>query len=107
MAASDMAERPERVGPPLLILGLGFLSWLVSGVLIPIDADAAHVLGYLTGALIPIVITGLARRIDLDRRRSPFYAPKRAFGTGLVVLAALAVVAAGLHVWPLATGLAS
>lgn len=107
MAASKTVEQSENVGPPLLILGLGFLSWLVSGVLIPLDADGAHVLGYGTGALIPIVITGLARRIDLDRRRSPFYVPRRAFGTGLVVLAVLAVVAAGLHVWPLATGLAS
>lgn len=97
----------DRVGPPLLLIGLGFLSLLVSISLVPLDADAAHILGYLTGALIPIVLIGVARRADLDRRRSPAYRPHRAFSTALLVLAVLALVAAGLHVWPIATGLAS
>ncbi len=105
--AETTPTAPLRVGPPLLLLGLGYLSVLVSLPLVPLEPDLAHVLGYLTGALIPILLIGLVRRIDLDRRRSPTYLPRRAFGTALVVLAVLAVVAAGLHVWPIATGLAS
>lgn len=91
----------------MLVLALGYLSLLVSMVLVPLEAVAAHVLGYVTGSLVPILVTGVARRIDLDRRRSPYYTPHRLFGPALVVLAVLAVAAAGLHVWPLATGLAS
>lgn len=97
----------ERVGPPFLILALGFLSVLVSVPLVPIDSGTAHVIGYLAGALVPILLIGIVRRIDLDRRRSPFYRPRPVFGTAIVVLAVLAVVAAGLHIWPVATELAS
>ncbi len=101
------ADEPGRVGPPILLLGLGFLSVLVSVPLIPVDSNALHVLGYVTGALVPILVIGLVRRSDIERRRSPYYEPVRLFGPALAVLAVVAVLAAGLHVWPVATGLAS
>ncbi|MBX3312766.1 MAG: hypothetical protein KF906_00470 [Actinobacteria bacterium] len=101
------AEDPTRVGPPILLLGLGFASVLVSVPLIPADSNLLHVLGYVTGALVPILVIGLVRRSDIERRRSPFYEPVRLFAPALAVLAVLAVIAAGLHVWPVATGLAS
>ncbi|MCB0976523.1 MAG: hypothetical protein KDB02_03605 [Acidimicrobiales bacterium] len=91
----------------MTILALGFVSVLVSIPLIPADSGAAHVIGYVAGALVPIVVVGFVRRMDLDRRRSPFYVPQRMFRTAVVALAVLAVIAAGLHVWPLATELAS
>ena len=107
MAGDDTTTQPDRVGPPVLLLALGFLSVLVSVPLIPTDSDALHVLGYVTGALVPILVIGLVRRADLGRRRSPFYEPVRLFAPALAVLAVLSIVAAGLHVWPIATGLAS
>jgi chromate transport protein ChrA len=104
---TEEVEAEPRVGPPMLMLGLGFLSVLVSVPLVPTDSNVLHVLGYVAGALVPILMIGLIRRADLDRRRSPFYTPVRYFGPALAVLAVLAVLAAGLHVWPVATGLAS
>ena len=97
----------SSVGPPLLLVGLGFASVLVSLPLIALEGIPSHVVGYVTGALIPILIIGLVRRVDLARRRSPYYVAKSALPPALAVLAIAAVVAAGLHVWPIATELAS
>ncbi|MFN8019612.1 MAG: hypothetical protein U0P45_16030 [Acidimicrobiales bacterium] len=99
--------KPDKVGPPLLILGLGYASILVSLPLIAFDSVAAHVVGYITGALIPILVIGFVRRIDLDRRRSPYYEASSLLPPAIAVLGVAAVVAAGLHVWPIATELAS
>lgn len=96
-----------KVGPPLGLVALGFASVLISLPLISFDGIPAHALGYVTGALIPILIIGLVRRVDLTRRRSPYYVANRYLRPALVVLAVAAIVAAGLHVWPIATELAS
>jgi hypothetical protein len=108
-AKNDASSGPDTspVGPPLLLVALGYASVLVSLPLIAADGIPAHVVGYVTGALIPILLIGLVRRVDLGRRRSPYYVPRSALRPALVLLAILAVVAAGLHVWPIATELAS
>jgi hypothetical protein len=95
------------IGPPLLLVALGYASVLVSLPLIAVDGVPAHIIGYVTGALIPILLIGIVRRVDLDRRRSPYYLPRSLLQPALVTLAVLAVVAAGLHIWPIATELAS
>lgn len=102
-------DRPgtSRVGPPFLILGLGYASLLVSLPLLFLEGIPAHVLGYVTGSLVPILVVGLVRRIDLDRRRSPDYVARAILSPALALLAVAALVAAGLHVWPIATELAS
>ncbi len=97
----------NKVGPPSLMVALGFASVLVSLPLIAFDGIATHVVGYVTGSLIPILMIGLVRRVDLDRRRSPYYQAHRLFQPALVLLAILAIIAAGLHVWPIATELSS
>lgn len=106
-AASPARASTAKVGPPLLILGLGFASVLVSLPLIAFDSIPPHAVGYVTGSVIPVLVIGLVRRIDLDRRRSPYYVAKRIFPPAMVALALAAIVAAGLHVWPIATELAS
>ncbi|MCU1371745.1 MAG: hypothetical protein JWO77_2939 [Ilumatobacteraceae bacterium] len=108
-AAKKAAPEPARtkVGPPLLLVALGFASVLVSLPLIAVDGVPAHVIGYVTGALIPILIIGIVRRVDLDRRRSPYYVPQGLLRPALVALAVVALVAALLHIWPIATELAS
>lgn len=113
-----MAERPAKstnqpttdastVGPPILLVALGFASVLVSLPLIALDGIPTHIVGYVTGVLIPILVIGLVRRVDLTRRRSPYYVPNKALQPALVVLAIASIIAAGLHVWPIATELAS
>jgi hypothetical protein len=90
-----------------LLVGLGFASVLVSLPLIGAEGIPAHIVGYVTGALIPILMIGIVRRVDLERRRSPYYVAKSLLKPALVTLAVAAVIAAGLHVWPIATELAS
>ncbi|MEO6988815.1 MAG: hypothetical protein ABI239_09215 [Aquihabitans sp.] len=104
---NDQTSDVPTVGPPLLILGLGFASVLVSLPLVFASGVVLHILGYVTGGLVPILVIGLARRIDLDRRRSPHYRPVGLLRPALGTLAVLAVAAALLHIWPLATELAS
>jgi len=108
-ATKDAPPAPDTsaVGPPLLLVALGYASVLVSLPLIGADGIPAHIVGYVTGALIPILIIGFVRRVDLTRRRSPYYVARSAMRPALVILAIAAVVAAGLHVWPIATELAS
>lgn len=91
----------------MLLVVLGYVSLLASLPLVGADGVGMHVLGYVAGALIPILVIGVVRRVDLDRRRSPYYVPRSGLPTALVVLAIAAVIAAGLHVWPIATELAS
>ena len=101
------APAARTVGPPMLVLGLGVASAVTSLALVPRDEVAVHVAGYVIGSLVPILLVGIARRVDLDRRRSAHYQVNGLFRLGLIVLAVLALVAAALHVWPIATELAS
>jgi len=91
----------------LLLVALGYACVAASLPLLAADGIPGHVVGYVVGALIPILIIGFVRRVDLRRRRSPFYAPKSLLQPALFVLAIAAVVVAGLQVWPIATELAS
>jgi hypothetical protein len=107
MAKGQSRASTERAGPPMLLLGLGFASILVSLPLVAFDSIPPRLVGYVTGSLIPILVLGFVRRIDLDRRQSPSYRPRAALKPAVAALAVLAIVAAGLHVWPIATELAS
>ncbi|QXC63311.1 hypothetical protein KSP35_11280 [Aquihabitans sp. G128] len=78
---------------------------LASLPLIAADGIPTHVVGYVAGGLLPILLVGLVRRIDLDRRRSPYYRPVSLVRPALVVLLVASLVAAGLHIWPIATEL--
>lgn len=104
---SGQAAMAPAAGPPLLILGLGYLSVLASLPLLVSEGVVPHIAGYITGGLVPILVIGLVRRIDLDRRRSPHYQPFGLLRPALGALAVLALAAALLHIWPLATELAS
>jgi len=105
-ASSRAAAEQGQTGPPLLILGLGYAAVLVSLPLISADGVGPHVVGYLIGGLLPILVVGLVRRIDLDRRRNARYEAKSFLQPALVVLMILAMFAAFFHIWPIATELA-
>lgn len=98
---------PAPVGPPLLLVALGFVCVVASLPLLAADGIPGHVIGYVVGALIPILIIGAVRRVDLSRRRSPYYVPRSFLQPALFVLAIAVVVVAGLQIWPIATELAS
>lgn len=94
-------------GPPLAIVVAGFVAVLAASPLLLADGSGLHALGYLLGAVVPIALVGVARRVDVGRRRSSRYRPRRAFAVGLGLLALAASASAGLHVWPIATELAA
>lgn len=102
------AAGPARpVGPPLALIGAGFASVLLSLLAVGRTGIGVHVAGYVGGAVVPIVLVGVVRRTDLDRRRSPGYVARRFVPPALLVLLLLSLLAAGLHVWPIATELAT
>lgn len=103
--AQTKADQPAA-GPPLLILGLGFLCVVVSLPLVKADGIPPHVVGYLIGSLLPILLVGVVRRLDLERRRNPRYEAKSFVQPALALLMILAMIAALLQIWPIATELA-
>lgn len=107
-SADDLDDHAGAIGPPMIIVGTGLMALVVSVVLAVVGAGVTvHLLGYLTGAIIPILVIGIARRADLDRRRDPAYRAIGLFSTALLALGVGAVVTAALHIWPLATEWAS
>lgn len=96
----------DVVGPPISLLAFALLSLLVSIVLVPSDGIVLHVVGYITGALVPILLVGLLRRVDLDRRRSAHYLASTLVQPGQAIVLVGSLIAALLHVWPIATELA-
>ncbi len=107
VAPDEPATDPDAVGPPLSVLALGAASALLALLLVVVDTTATHVLGYLCGSLIPIVCIGLYRRFDLARRKSPHYVPGPVPSWVVPAVAAVGLVAAAIHIWALATQLAS
>lgn len=108
VSAALAQSKPDqsKVGPPLLILALGYLCVIVSMPLISADGIPPHVVGYLIGSLLPILLVGVIRRLDLERRRSARYEAKGFVQPALLLLGILAIIAAFLHIWPIATELA-
>lgn len=106
--ADQLDDDAVTVGPPMAVAGTGLVALVVSILLAAAGSGVAvHLLGYLTGALVPVLVIGIARRADLDRRRDPGYRAIGLFSTALLALGVGAVLAAALHVWPLATEWAS
>lgn len=103
-----VSDDEQTVGPPMMVVAAGFLSLVTSLALALLARDVPfHLVGYLTGAIIPVLVIGVARRADLDRRSDPSYRAHPAFRGAFVVLGVGAVLTAGLHIWPLATEFAS
>lgn len=105
--SGDEPTAAPAIGPPVLILVAGALSVVVSLALVVKGTTLSHVLGYLTGSLLPIFAIGFFRRLDLERRKSPNYRSANLRGSIVPALAIGGVIAAAIHAWSLATYLAS
>src|SRR3954468_1593951 len=78
MAEAKAPTAHDPVGPPMVILGAGFALGAASILLLLAGGGSVlHLVGYLTGSVIPVLLIGVFRRSDLDRRRSPYYASNR------------------------------
>jgi hypothetical protein len=106
VADAPTDEQP-KVGPPTYIILLGLLSVGVSILLLFEHRFAFHVVGYVLASFVPILTVGLFRRIDLAKRGNPFYEPVPLINRIIPVVLGLGLLAAVLHTWSVATGLAS
>ncbi|HEX7131061.1 MAG TPA: hypothetical protein VF228_00715 [Iamia sp.] len=106
-ASKPVLAAGDRTGPPLLILGLAALCVGTGAALVGQEELSAHVLGYLTASVLAIVLVGLFRRFDLSRRLTPGYRARRGVGRVATALLLVAFVVSGIHVWAIATELAS
>lgn len=106
-ASKPALAADDRTGPPLLFLVLVALCVAVGAGLLVVDDQTAHVLGYLTASVLTIVLTGLFRRFDLSRRLTPGYRPRPGVGRIVTLLLLVGFVVSGVHVWAIATELAS
>lgn len=108
-ASERAVAAADRTGPPFMFLGLAALCVAVGGALIPTPQAelGAHVIGYLTATVLAIVLVGLFRRFDLSRRLTPGYRPRPISGRLIPVLLVVAFAVAAVHVWAIATELAS
>lgn len=105
-ASRSGTSEADVVGPPILLLVGALASLLVSFLLVPSNGIPLHVVGYVTGALVPILLVGLIRRVDLGRRRSAHYLASPLVQPGEAVVLVGSLAAALLHMWPIATELA-
>ncbi|WCO65985.1 hypothetical protein PO878_15905 [Iamia majanohamensis] len=109
---TDVAAAPEEAetapsGPPLVLLALAGVCVAAGAGLLLVGTFAANVAGYLVASLLTIVLVGVYRRVDLIRRLSPGYRPAPAARRVVPVLLVAAFVVAGVHVWAIATEVAS
>ena len=86
-AIAPTGQSASMIGPPLNILGLGLGSEVASIILLTISGTTSHIVGYLVGSVMPLLLIGFYRRTDLERRRSATYVPSRFVRPGLILLA--------------------
>ncbi len=106
-ASKQAVTTDERTGPPVLFLVLAGLCVATGVGLLGQDDQGAHVLGYVTASVLSIVLIGLFRRFDLSRRLTPGYVPRPGMGRVVSILLIAGFAVAGVHVWAIATELAS
>lgn len=105
----DVAEVDEAgaIGPPIAVLAGAALCVLVGIVLVFPGSFATHVAGYVASPLVAILLVGLYRRLDLRRRLSAGYRPNPSIARVIPLILVVAFVVAAVHVWAIATEVAS
>jgi hypothetical protein len=103
-------DRPAdegATGPPLAVLLLALLTVVLGAALMPLDAMAGHVAGYVAAPVLTILLVGVYRRADLARRLEAGYRARPGAGRLATVVLVAAFGVAAVHVWAIATELAS
>jgi len=106
-ASKPAGAAEDRTGPPLVFLVLGALCVATGAALLGQQETAGHVVGYVASSVLVIVLVGLFRRFDLSRRITPGYRPRPGTGRLVTVLLLAAFAVSAVHVWSIATELAS
>ncbi len=104
--SAGLAEA-EATGPPVLLLVAAGACVLVGALLLAVGSFGANVAGYVVASLLTIVLIGVYRRLDLIRRLSAGYRAVPQVRRVVPVLLVGAFVVAGVHVWAIATEVAS
>lgn len=106
LASDDLGDE-AATGPPVIILMLAVVFVIVGAALVPLDDFGIHVTGYVISSVLTILAVGVYRRVDLTRRLSTGYRPRPILRRVVTVVLVGSFVVAGLHVWSIATELAS
>ncbi len=106
MQQSGDGMRVRSVSPPVPLLLLSLLCVVASILLAFAHGSASHAAGYLLGSIVAIALVAVFHRVDLERRQSPYYVPRRIPTRYAGVLVAAGLAIASLHAWWLATELA-
>ena len=104
--AVDVPAEVPTVGPPARYLMFATLCVVASAATLRSFGLGADVAGYVLGSIVTISFIGMFRRVDIQRRQSPFYAPRRMLTRYAGALAAIGVIVGALHAWSIATELA-
>lgn len=103
---TDVEADVDRIGPPIPLLVLALAAVGLSAALLGLHGLAAHGTGYVLGSVVTILLVGMFHRIDLQRRKLPWYLPRGALSRYAGVIAALGVIISAFHTWSIATQLA-
>jgi len=93
--------------PPAYLILTAAAAVLVSTILLAVDIAAASVAGYVLATFVALTSVTAFRWSDNRRRQDVSYVSSPKLARAGTFIAALAVVAAAVHVWNLATRLAS
>lgn len=104
---TDPEADPDAVGPPITLLGVAAACVLIGAVLLFAGSFVANIAGYVVASLFTIVLVGIYRRVDLARRLAPGYRPVPRVRRVVPVVLVGAFLVAGVHVWAIATEVAS
>ena len=83
--------------PPGWLVGLGMLLVLASVLMLGLPDGPVHWIGYAVSAGGMTAVTVAYRHVDLQRRRSAMYVPRRAVGQTMTGLLLLGVLVATVH----------
>jgi hypothetical protein len=105
-------EQERPVAPPVGLLWAAAVAFgtgaalLAIGRFLPRLADQVHVVGYALNGLVTVGLVTSFRRIDAERRRSRWYAPRPSMARVAAGLAVATVAVAIAHAWLIADRLA-
>jgi hypothetical protein len=89
------------------LLWAAVIADVVAILLALVGGFRAHLAGYGLSALVAIGSVAAFPRVDAVRRRSRYYAPRRALRKVAATLALATLAVAVVHAWPIADRLAS
>jgi len=101
--SSELSVAP--VSAPKYLLGLAACSIAFSILLLFPGDFYLNIAGYLFGSVVVVLLVGMFRRVDSERRQRPTYSPQRGLAGAVTSLILFGLLVAMTHAWFIATEL--